>query len=75
MLSRSPRGRAINAPAAFIDPCQPMAATKPPTGPGWAHCWGLPMQVERNVLAGLVALILIGFVAIAAARLLNLAVI
>ena len=33
------------------------------------------MQVERNVLAGLVALILFIFVAIAAARLLNLAVI
>jgi ATP dependent DNA ligase domain len=37
MLSRSPRGRPHNAPAAFIHPCQPTVATKPPTGPGWAH--------------------------------------
>ena len=27
----------INAPAAFIHTCQPTVATKPPTGPGWAH--------------------------------------
>ena len=39
MLSRlrSPRGRPINAPASFIHPCQPIVATKPPSGPGWAH--------------------------------------
>jgi bifunctional non-homologous end joining protein LigD len=37
MLWRSPRGRPVNAPAAFIHPCQPTVATKPPTGPGWAH--------------------------------------
>ena len=37
MLWRSPRGRPINAPAAFIHPCQPTVATKPPSGPGWAH--------------------------------------
>ena len=35
--SRSSRGRPINAPAAFIHPCQPIVATRPPTGPGWAH--------------------------------------
>ena len=33
---RSPRGRPINAPAAFIHPCQPIAK-QPPSGPGWAH--------------------------------------
>src|SRR6476646_2776969 len=37
MLSRSPRGRPHNAPAAFIHPCQPTVAKKPPSGPGWAH--------------------------------------
>ena len=39
MLSRvrSSRGRPINAPAAFIHPCQPTVAKQPPTGPGWAH--------------------------------------
>ena len=37
MLWRSSRGRPVNAPAAFIHPCQPTVATKPPTGPGWAH--------------------------------------
>ena len=39
MLSRvrSSRGRPINAPASFIHPCQPTVATKPPSGPGWAH--------------------------------------
>jgi len=37
MLSRSSRGRPYNAPAAFIHPCQPTVATKPPSGPGWAH--------------------------------------
>ena len=36
-LSRSPRGRPYNAPAAFIHPCQPTVASKPPSGPGWAH--------------------------------------
>ncbi|MGA7390707.1 MAG: DNA ligase [Pseudolabrys sp.] len=29
--------RPINAPAAFIHPCQPIVAKQPPTGPGWAH--------------------------------------
>jgi bifunctional non-homologous end joining protein LigD len=33
----SSRGRPINAPAAFIHPCQPTVAKQPPTGPGWAH--------------------------------------
>jgi bifunctional non-homologous end joining protein LigD len=39
MLSRmrNSRGRPINAPAAFIHPCQPIVAKQPPTGPGWAH--------------------------------------
>ena len=37
MLWRSPRGRPVNAPAAFIHPCQPIVASKPPGGPGWAH--------------------------------------
>ena len=39
MLSRlrSSRCRPINAPAAFIHPCQPVVAIKPPSGPGWAH--------------------------------------
>jgi bifunctional non-homologous end joining protein LigD len=39
MLSRvrSLRGRPLNAPAAFIHPCQPIVAKQPPSGPGWAH--------------------------------------
>ena len=31
------RGRPTNAPAAFIPPCQPSVAQRPPSGPGWAH--------------------------------------
>jgi len=27
----------MNAPAAFIHPCQPIIARQPPSGPGWAH--------------------------------------
>jgi bifunctional non-homologous end joining protein LigD len=27
----------MNAPAAFIHPCQPVVAKQPPIGPGWAH--------------------------------------
>src|SRR5262245_14825940 len=34
---RNSRGRPLNAPAAFIHPCQPIVAKQPPTGPGWAH--------------------------------------
>ena len=34
---RSSPGRPVNAPAAFIHPCQPIVASKPPSGPGWAH--------------------------------------
>jgi ATP-dependent DNA ligase len=34
---RSSRGRPLNAPAAFIHPCQPIVAKQPPSGPGWAH--------------------------------------
>ena len=39
MLSRvrNSRGRPINAPAAFIHPCQPIVAKQPPSGPSWAH--------------------------------------
>jgi bifunctional non-homologous end joining protein LigD len=39
MLSRvrNSRGRPINAPSAFIHPCQPIVAKQPPSGPGWAH--------------------------------------
>jgi bifunctional non-homologous end joining protein LigD len=37
MLWRSSRGRPLNAPAAFIHPCQPIVAKLPPSGPGWAH--------------------------------------
>jgi bifunctional non-homologous end joining protein LigD len=31
------RGRPKNAPAAFIPPCRPVVAARPPSGPGWAH--------------------------------------
>ena len=34
---RNSRGRLLNAPAAFIHPCQPIVAKQPPSGPGWAH--------------------------------------
>ena len=27
----------MNAPAAFIHPCQPIVAKQPPSGPGWAR--------------------------------------
>jgi len=37
MLWGNSRGRPLNAPAAFIHPCQPIVAKQPPTGPGWAH--------------------------------------
>jgi bifunctional non-homologous end joining protein LigD len=37
MLWRPSRGRPLNAPAAFIRPCQPVVAKQPPCGPGWAH--------------------------------------
>jgi ATP dependent DNA ligase domain len=30
-------GRPLNAPAAFIHPCQPIVSKEPPSGPGWAH--------------------------------------
>jgi hypothetical protein len=33
----SSRVRPLNAPAAFIHPCQPIVAKQPPSGPGWAH--------------------------------------
>jgi hypothetical protein len=34
---RNSRGRPINAPAAFIHPCQPTVAKQPPTGSGWGQ--------------------------------------
>jgi bifunctional non-homologous end joining protein LigD len=34
---RNSPGRPLNAPAAFIHPCQPIVAKQPPSGPGWAH--------------------------------------
>ena len=34
---RNSRGRPLNAPAAFIHPCQPIVAKQPPSGFGWAH--------------------------------------
>ena len=37
MVLRSSRGRPLNAPAAFIHPCQPTVVSEPPSGPGWAH--------------------------------------
>jgi bifunctional non-homologous end joining protein LigD len=37
MSSRGSRGRPLNAPAAFIHPCQPTVAKQPPSGPGWLH--------------------------------------
>jgi bifunctional non-homologous end joining protein LigD len=37
MVLRNGRGRPLNAPAAFIHPCQPIVAKQPPTGPSWAH--------------------------------------
>ena len=33
---RNPRGRGYK-PAAFISPCRPTLALKPPSGPGWAY--------------------------------------
>src|SRR5262245_23256324 len=37
VAARNAHGRPLNAPAAFIFPCQPIVAKQPPTGPGWAH--------------------------------------
>ena len=39
MLSRvrNSRGRPVNAPAAFIQPCRPTVAAEPPRGDGWVH--------------------------------------
>jgi len=33
----SPRGRPSNAPATFINPCQPTVASRPPSGPDWVR--------------------------------------
>jgi bifunctional non-homologous end joining protein LigD len=37
MVMRHWRGRPINAPAAFIQPCRPTVVAQPPSGPSWAH--------------------------------------
>ena len=34
---RNSRGRPKNAPPAFIPPCRPTVAKRPPAAPGWAH--------------------------------------
>ena len=34
---RTSRGRPKNAPPAFIPPCRPTIAKRPPAAPGWAH--------------------------------------
>jgi len=34
---RNSRSRPQNTPAAFIVPCRPIVASKPPSGSGWAH--------------------------------------
>ena len=34
---RTSRGRPKNAPPAFIPPCRPTVAKRPPAEPGWAH--------------------------------------
>ena len=31
------RGRSFRAPSAFISPCLPTVAERPPYGPGWVH--------------------------------------
>jgi hypothetical protein len=38
MLWRNLRGRPLNAPAAFVHPCQPTVAKQPPSGPR-VHGW------------------------------------
>ena len=35
--STGQRGRSSRAPAAFITPCLPTVADRPPSGPGWIH--------------------------------------
>src|SRR5262245_61079085 len=37
MLWRNSRGRPLDAPSAFIHPCQPTVAKEPFSGLGWAH--------------------------------------
>ncbi len=53
MVLRSFRVRPLNAPAAFIHPCQPSVAKQPPTGAGWAHelkhdGYRLQIHVRKN---------------------------
>ena len=35
LMSRTSRGKPINAPPSFIHPCRPIVAKRPPIGPGW----------------------------------------
>jgi len=37
VLRGKSRGRSKSAPAAFIQPCKPTVADRPPSGPGWVH--------------------------------------
>ena len=37
MSWRASRSRPLNAPVAFIHPCEPIAAKHAPGGPDWAH--------------------------------------
>jgi ATP-dependent DNA ligase len=41
----------MNAPAAFIHPCQPIIAERPPSGSGWLHELkhdGYRLQIQRQ---------------------------
>ncbi|MGA9439365.1 MAG: DNA ligase [Pseudolabrys sp.] len=53
MRQRNSRGKPLNAPAAFIHPCQPIVAKQPPSGSGSAHelkhdCYRLQIHVRKN---------------------------
>jgi bifunctional non-homologous end joining protein LigD len=54
MLSRvrNSRGKPVNAPAAFIQPCRPAVAAEAPRGDGWVHelkHYGYRLQIHvRN---------------------------
>ena len=42
-------------PAGFIEPCQPIGGTKPPSGPGWIHEIkhdGFRMMAQRRGVGG-----------------------
>ena len=56
MLWRNSRGRPLNAPTAFIHPCQPTVAKEPPSGSGWAHELkhnGYRLQIHAELGPGL----------------------